>query len=82
MPPPTSTILSSCLLPNHSTPSFNGAVVAGERFPETPVVVDHFARIGISGTIEEAELAQLCRLARHPKVTVKLSAFYALGEHS
>ena len=46
------------------------------------MVVDHFARIGISGTIEEAELAQLCRLARHPKVTVKLSAFYALGEYS
>lgn len=51
-----------------------------ERFPDTPVVIDHFARVGIDGEIRENELADLCRLARHKKVTVKTSAFYALGK--
>jgi predicted TIM-barrel fold metal-dependent hydrolase len=50
------------------------------KFPETTVVVDHFARIGISGTIESDRLDELCRLARFPNVNVKTSAFYALGE--
>lgn len=51
-----------------------------EKFPDTPVVIDHFARVGISGEIKEDELANLCRLARHKKVAVKTSAFYALGK--
>jgi predicted TIM-barrel fold metal-dependent hydrolase len=51
-----------------------------EQYPNTPVVIDHFARIGIDGEIRETELANLCRLARHKKVTVKTSAFYALGK--
>lgn len=51
-----------------------------EKFPDTPVVVDHFARIGATGTIADAELAQLCRLARHKHTYVKVSAFYALGK--
>lgn len=50
------------------------------KFPGTRVVVDHFARIGVSGTIEADRLAQLCRLARFPDVHVKTSAFYALGK--
>jgi predicted TIM-barrel fold metal-dependent hydrolase len=49
------------------------------RFPETPVVIDHFARIGVGGTIADAEVKQLCGLARHSKTHVKVSAFYALG---
>jgi predicted TIM-barrel fold metal-dependent hydrolase len=51
-----------------------------EKFPATRVVVDHFARIGVSGTIESEPLAALCRLARFPTVHVKNSAFYALGK--
>lgn len=51
-----------------------------EKFPATKVVVDHFARIGVSGTIESDPLAALCRLARFPTVHVKTSAFYALGK--
>lgn len=51
-----------------------------ESFPKTKVVVDHFARIGVSGTIEQDALAALCRLARFPNVYVKTSAFYALGK--
>jgi predicted TIM-barrel fold metal-dependent hydrolase len=50
------------------------------RFPDTLVVIDHFARIGINGQIEKNRLDSLCRLARFPNVIVKTSAFYALGE--
>lgn len=51
-----------------------------QAFPETPVVIDHFARIGASGQIPESEVEQLLRLADHPTVHVKTSAFYALGQ--
>jgi predicted TIM-barrel fold metal-dependent hydrolase len=49
------------------------------RFPDTAVVIDHFARIGADGQIREEDVARLCALARYPKTCVKLSAFYALG---
>jgi predicted TIM-barrel fold metal-dependent hydrolase len=51
-----------------------------ERFPKTPVVIDHFARLGMAGPVKEKQLHDLCRLARHDNVSVKTSAFYALGE--
>jgi predicted TIM-barrel fold metal-dependent hydrolase len=51
-----------------------------EAFPETPVVIDHFARIGAKGQIEESDLENLLRLADFPTVHVKTSAFYALGK--
>jgi len=50
------------------------------RFPDTPVVIDHLARIGVDGQIREADVAALCRLARHKQAHVKVSAFYALGQ--
>ena len=50
------------------------------RFPDTPVVVDHFARIGTDGQFRKADLDNLCGLARHKNVRVKVSAFSALGE--
>jgi predicted TIM-barrel fold metal-dependent hydrolase len=50
------------------------------RFPETPVVVDHLGRIGMSGPIEPEQVRSLCDLCRYGKVGVKVSAFYALGE--
>ncbi len=50
-----------------------------EMFPKTRVVIDHFARIGVSGKIESADLDNLCRLADFANVYVKTSAFYALG---
>ena len=49
------------------------------KFPKVRVVVDHFARIGMSGEIDQRQLDALCRLARFPDVYVKTSAFYALG---
>lgn len=51
-----------------------------ERYPETPVVIDHFGRIGIDGSMPEDQLDDLCRLARHEHVKVKVSAYYALGK--
>ncbi len=50
------------------------------RFPETPVVIDHFARIGVTGEVKPAELKSLCDLAKHRLVKVKISAYYALGK--
>jgi predicted TIM-barrel fold metal-dependent hydrolase len=60
-------------------------------FPATSVVIDHFARIGVDGlgqvppvpgTIKPEDVANLVKLARHPGVHVKLSAFYALGRRT
>lgn len=51
-----------------------------QKYPKTPVVVDHFARIGMDGTIRSQDLDNLCALARHKSVRVKISAFYALGK--
>jgi L-fuconolactonase len=62
-----------------------------EMFPATTVVLDHFARIGVDGfgqqppvpgTIKPADVANLVKLARHPLVHVKLSAYYALGRRT
>lgn len=50
-----------------------------EKFPDTPVVIDHMARIGKDGPIRESDIQALCALARHKQVKVKISAFYALG---
>jgi predicted TIM-barrel fold metal-dependent hydrolase len=47
--------------------------------PETPVIIDHISRIGVLGPIRKSEIDDLCQLSRHPRVKVKLSAFYALG---
>ncbi|MCC6446643.1 MAG: amidohydrolase [Armatimonadetes bacterium] len=51
-----------------------------EKFPDTPVIIDHLARTGASGPISEGDISALCALAKHPQVKVKVSAFYALGE--
>ena len=52
------------------------------KYPETPVVVDHFARIGVSGQVVESDLKSLCKLSAHKTVKVKISAYYALGKKS
>ncbi len=49
------------------------------KFPDTPVVIDHMGRIGMTGVIEPKDVDALCRLARHRRTMVKVSAFYALG---
>lgn len=50
-----------------------------QKFPKTRVVIDHFARIGMKGPVQAADLENLCRLAALPHCYVKTSAFYALG---
>lgn len=72
--------LSMCCLIN---PEFLPAVgQMCDKHPQTPVVIDHFARVGIDGTIRKSELDQLCALAKHKNVAVKVSAYYALGKKS
>jgi len=51
-----------------------------EDFPDTPVVIDHFARVGMASPVAEDDMQALCALACYPRVKVKVSAFYALGE--
>jgi L-fuconolactonase len=50
-----------------------------QAYPDTRVVVDHFARIGVDGQMRDNDVESLCNLARHPHTHVKISAFYALG---
>ncbi len=50
------------------------------KFPETRVVIDHLARLGMDGPVRNADLSALCDLARYKHVYVKVSAFYALGK--
>ncbi len=70
--------LAMCLL---ADPDALPAVqVMCAKYPRTPVVIDHFARLGMKGTINERHVDNLCRLADFPHVHVKTSAFYALGK--
>lgn len=50
------------------------------QYPDTPVVIDHFARLGMKGLVDRAGLDSLLHLSKHAKVTLKTSAFYALGK--
>jgi len=51
-----------------------------ETYPDTRVVIDHFSRIGMKGSIDQSELDALLALSKFPNVFVKTSAFYALGK--
>lgn len=48
-------------------------------YPKTRVVIDHFARIGMRGSVQQTDMDHLCRLADFEHTFVKTSAFYALG---
>lgn len=66
-----------CLIDPHDLPAVTGMC---RKFPDTPVVIDHFARIGIDGKIRDHHVKQLCALAKFKNTRVKVSAFYALGK--
>lgn len=66
-----------CLIDTDALPALNRAC---KEFPETPVVIDHLCRIGTSGKILDSDVKALCDMAQHKNVTVKASAFYALGQ--
>ena len=70
--------MAVCLLMNPDTLELVGRQC--QKFPETPLVIDHIARIGMEGGIRQADVRALCALAKYPQVRVKLSGFYALGE--
>lgn len=70
--------LAVCPLINPTDLPYIGKLCS--KYGDTKVVIDHFARIGISGQIDTAQLDQLCALAKFPNVYVKTSAFYALGK--
>jgi len=66
-----------CLInPEH----LSGVAGMCERYPQTRVVIDHFARIGADGTIRDRDVEALAALAKHRQTHVKLSAYYALGK--
>lgn len=67
----------SCLIDPDGLPELDRMC---RKFPETPVIIDHLCRIGATGTIIEKEVEALCALAKHPRVLVKVGAFYALGK--
>lgn len=50
------------------------------KFPQTKVVIDHFARIGVDGKIRDKDVKQLCSLSKHKNTHLKISAYYALGK--
>jgi predicted TIM-barrel fold metal-dependent hydrolase len=67
----------SCLIDPDGLPEVDRMC---RKFPDTPVVIDHLARIGVDGTIRDQDVDALCGLAKHPRVLVKVGAFYALGK--
>jgi predicted TIM-barrel fold metal-dependent hydrolase len=66
----------SCLIDPDAFPEVDRMC---RRFPDTTVIIDHLGRIGVDGTVRERDVDALCALARHPRVLVKVGAFYALG---
>ena len=66
-----------CLIDPRQLP---GVDTMCQLYPDTPVVIDHFARIGADGQMRDNDLQLLVRLARHKHASVKISAFYALGQ--
>lgn len=67
----------SCLIDPDAFPEVDRAC---SRYPGTTVVIDHLGRVGASGAVRDADVQALCALARHPKLYVKVGAFYALGQ--
>lgn len=67
----------SCLVDPDAFPEIDRMC---NRFPDTDVIIDHLGRIGVDGEIRDEDVTALCNLAAHPRVYVKISAFYALGK--
>ena len=67
----------ACLIGPDALPEIDR--MCGE-YPDTPVIIDHLARIGADGVIRDADVDRLCALAKHKNVMVKVGAFYALGK--
>ncbi len=69
----------SCLIDPDGLPEVDRMC---RKHPESPVIIDHLCRIGVNGMIRDEDVELLCSMAKHPKVLVKVGAFYALGKKS
>jgi predicted TIM-barrel fold metal-dependent hydrolase len=49
------------------------------KHPDTPVIIDHLARIGANEPVNDDQVTELCGLAKHRNIQIKVGAFYALG---
>jgi predicted TIM-barrel fold metal-dependent hydrolase len=67
----------SCLIDPDALPELDRMC---RKYPETPVIIDHLARIGADGTVRDKDVDALCAMAKHARVMVKVGAFYALGK--
>ncbi|MGE3806619.1 MAG: amidohydrolase [Gemmataceae bacterium] len=67
----------SCLIDPDCLPELDRMC---KKYQETPVIIDHLCRIGANGTIADKEVDALCAMAKHPRVLIKVGAFYALGK--
>ncbi len=67
----------SCLIDPDGLPELDRMC---RKFRDTPVIIDHLCRIGAGGTIQDNDVETLCKMAQHPRVLVKVGAFYALGK--
>lgn len=67
----------SCLIGPDALPEVDRMC---KKNPGTTVIIDHIARIGITGTIDDKDVTALCELAKHKRLFVKIGAFYALGK--
>jgi predicted TIM-barrel fold metal-dependent hydrolase len=67
----------SCLIDTDALPDLDRMC---KKYPSTPVIIDHLARIGVSGTIDDKAVDALCAMAKHKRIMVKVGAFYALGK--
>ena len=67
----------SCLIDPDAFPEIDRMC---KKHPDAPVIIDHMARIGVSGTIADKDVRALVDLAKHKRVMVKIGAFYALGK--
>jgi predicted TIM-barrel fold metal-dependent hydrolase len=67
----------SCLIDPDGLPELDRMC---KDYPDTPVIIDHLARIGADGTIRDKDVDALCAMAKHKQVMVKVGAFYALGK--
>jgi len=69
--------LNICMLINPETLAAADKMCV--KYPQTPVVIDHFARVGMADFVTRAHLDRLLHMSVHPKLALKTSAFYALG---
>ncbi len=67
----------ACLIGTEALPELDRMCTA---YPDTPVIIDHLARICATGVIRAEDVDRLCAMAKHKKVMVKIGAFYALGK--